>query len=99
MEALIDDFEEDDNCLDDEVSRNWGEILTHCYAFDRLEKQVYFLKRVSKTKACRWLEMYTHPGNDYRKLSIKVHMLDLRDVFRSAYLHVFSMNYCYDHFK
>ena len=72
VDSLIDDLEEDDNCLDDEVSRNWGEILTQCYVFDRLEKQVYFLKRVSKTKACKWLERYTHPGENYRKLSIKV---------------------------
>ena len=72
VDALIDDLEEDDNCLDDEVSRNWGEVLTQLYVFDRLEKQVQFLKRISKTKACKWLQRYTHPGENYRRLSIKV---------------------------
>lgn len=73
MDALIDDLEEDDSCLDDEVGRNWGEILTQCYTFDRLEKQVYALKRVSKTKACKWLQRVVHPGENYRKLCVKVH--------------------------
>ena len=92
MDSLIDDLEEDDNCLDDEVSRNWGEILTQCYVFDRLEKQVYFLKRVSKTKACKWLERYTHPGDNYRKLSIKVQ----KKLYRacSHYVHCVTGMFC-----
>ncbi len=75
MESLVDDLEEDDTCLDDEVSRNWGEILTQCYIFDRLEKQVKCLKHMSKTKACKWFERYTHPGENYRRLNIKVTIL------------------------
>ena len=73
VNALIDLKEEDDDCLDDEVDRNWSEILTQSYLFDRLERQVEALEKVTKTKACRWFSRYTQPGGeDYRKLSVKV---------------------------
>lgn len=72
VNALIDDKEADDNSIDDEVERNWSEILTQTYIFDRLEQQIKTLEKISKTKACKWLERYTHPGENYRKLSVKV---------------------------
>ena len=73
VDALIDMKEEDDDCLDDEVDRNWSEILTQSYQFDRLEKHVKILQTISKTKACRWLKRYLQSGGEnYRKLSVKV---------------------------
>ena len=73
VDSLIDIKEEDDDCLDDEVDRNWSEILTQSYQFDKLEKHVKALEKITKTKASRWLRRYTQPGGeDYRKISIKV---------------------------
>ena len=72
MNALIDAKEEDDATLDEEVDRNWAEIITQSYQFDRLEKQVLALEKISKTKACHWFSRYTQPGENYRKLSVKV---------------------------
>lgn len=72
VNALIDAKEEDDATLDEEVDRNWAEIITQSYQFDRLEKQVLALEKISKTKACRWFSRYTQPGENYRKLSVKV---------------------------
>ena len=72
VNALIDAKEEDDATLDEEVDRNWAEIITQSYQFDRLEKQVLALEKISKTKACHWFVRYTQPGENFRKLSIKV---------------------------
>lgn len=73
MDALIDLKQKDDDCLDDEVDRNWAEILNQTYSFDRLEKHVHELEKMTQTKAVAWFKKYTHPNNEkYRKLSIKV---------------------------
>ena len=44
--AMIAEREEEDVCLEDEVDRNWWEVLSQAYVFDRLQKEVFYLATV-----------------------------------------------------
>ena len=55
MESLIQELLEPDHSLEEEVSRNWGEILIQHYQFDRLEKEVELKKKNSNRGCVRWL--------------------------------------------
>lgn len=56
--------------LSDEVTRNWGEITTDDYQFDRQSREVEWLGRITKNEL---LEFYrTHHGPNQRKLSVQV---------------------------
>lgn len=61
----------EDNKLSDEVHRNWAEITTREYEFDRLHKEVEYLATITKPQL---LEFYcTHCDmENQRKLSVQV---------------------------
>ena len=44
--AMIAEREEEDVCLEDEVARNWWEVLSQAYVFDRLQKEVLCLATI-----------------------------------------------------
>lgn len=60
----------EDNKLSEEVQRNWAEITTDEYEFDRPHKEVENLSTITKMQL---LEFYClHHGNNERKLSVQV---------------------------
>lgn len=61
----------EDNKLSDEVQRNWAEITTNEYEFERVHKEVEYLATISKVQL---LEFYrTHcDAENQRKLSVQV---------------------------
>lgn len=52
VEALVEAKLEDDNSLDDEVQRNWDEVLSQRYQFDRIEKEVCILTACAYEAFC-----------------------------------------------
>lgn len=60
--------------LKDEVSRNWDEITTADYVFDRLEKEVACIQKLSFGDLRKWISRHIAYGNknNYRKLSCQV---------------------------
>lgn len=60
----------EDDKLSEEITRNWAEITTEDYQFDRHYKEVDSLSKVSKSDL---LEFYrAHYGDNQRKLSVQV---------------------------
>lgn len=60
----------EDNKLSEEVQRNWAEITTDEYEFDRPHKEVEHLSTITKEQL---LEFYrSHYGNVERKLSVQI---------------------------
>lgn len=60
----------EDNKLSEEVQRNWAEITTDEYEFDRPHREVEYLSTITKSQL---LEFYlTHYGDNERKLSVQV---------------------------
>lgn len=63
----------DDNDLKDEINRNWSEITTDEYLFDRVDKEVTALQAITQEE---FLEFYLRIYNDnHRKLLIQVKLL------------------------
>ena len=56
----------------EEALRNWTEIFTQQYHYERLEAEAEELRGITQSDACSWLLRHTHPGDGYRKLSVKV---------------------------
>lgn len=62
-----------DNHLRDEMTRNWSEIVTDEYLFDRLHRECDYLKTVAQKDL---LDFYlTHFNKETRKLSIQVNII------------------------
>lgn len=60
----------EDNKLSEEVNRNWSEIDSNYYDFNRLEKDVEALATITKNHV---LEFYlNHYGENERKLSVQI---------------------------
>ena len=57
------------------MERHWAEVISCSYQFDMRELEVLQLQTVSQEEVCEWLHRYTHPGESYRKLSVKVSSL------------------------
>ncbi|XP_072275730.1 nardilysin isoform X1 [Pyxicephalus adspersus] len=70
VKALIKLKECEDTHLGEEVDRNWGEVLTQQYLFDRLEHEINALKTFKKTDMTKWFQ--DHRGCDRRVLSVHV---------------------------
>ncbi|XP_063283881.1 nardilysin [Pelobates fuscus] len=70
VKALIKLKECEDTHLGEEVDRNWSEVLTQQYLFDRLEHEIDALKTFSKADMIRWFE--DHRGANRRVLSVHV---------------------------
>ncbi|KAG9483024.1 hypothetical protein GDO78_009125 [Eleutherodactylus coqui] len=70
VKALIKLKECEDTHLGEEVDRNWGEVLTQQYLFDRLEKEIDVLRTFNKEDMVRWFQV--HRGCDRKVLSVHV---------------------------
>ncbi|XP_049596638.1 nardilysin isoform X1 [Syngnathus scovelli] len=60
----------DDTHLGEEVDRNWTEVVTKQYVFDRLNREIKALKQMSRSELLTWFR--EHRGTDSRKLSVHV---------------------------
>uniref|UniRef100_A0A4W3IE89 Nardilysin b (N-arginine dibasic convertase) n=1 Tax=Callorhinchus milii TaxID=7868 RepID=A0A4W3IE89_CALMI len=68
--ALIKLKQCEDIHLGEEVDRNWAEIFTQQYLFDRLNHEIQALKSFTKNDLVQWFK--AHRGKNSRKLSIHV---------------------------
>ncbi|XP_074547358.1 nardilysin-like [Halichoeres trimaculatus] len=60
----------EDTHLGEEVDRNWAEVVTQQYVFDRLNKEVAALKQMTRSELVSWFK--EHRGPTARKLSVHV---------------------------
>ncbi|KAK7789977.1 hypothetical protein R5R35_006809 [Gryllus longicercus] len=60
--------------LKDEVARNWDEITANDYLFDRLEKEVACIEKLTFSDLRKWMARHIAHGNkaNFRKLSCQV---------------------------
>lgn len=66
----------DDSHLKDELIRNWAEVTTDEYLFDRHKKEVECLKTITRTE---FIQFYVdHFENGTRKLSVQVFEMRLK---------------------
>ncbi|XP_075038182.1 nardilysin [Mixophyes fleayi] len=70
VQALIKLKECEDTHLGEEVDRNWSEVITQQYLFDRLEREVDALKTFKKSDMVNWFQ--AHRGCDRKVLSVHV---------------------------
>ncbi|XP_036410263.1 nardilysin-like [Megalops cyprinoides] len=68
--ALIKLKECEDTHLGEEVDRNWFEVVTQQYVFDRLNREVDALRLMTKAELLSWFQ--EHRGPHSRKLSVHV---------------------------
>ncbi|EDV52584.1 nardilysin [Drosophila erecta] len=69
-ETLISGKKLGDTSLDEEVLRNWSEIVSREYFFNRIEMQIQTLSNLSKDDVLNFL--YDYDKNNLRKLSVQV---------------------------
>lgn len=70
--SLINILQSPDIDLEQEVSRNWSEITSGEYMFDRISKEVDYIKNTTLEDVIQWLEDRTMGGSAFRKLSLQV---------------------------
>ncbi|XP_016999261.2 nardilysin isoform X1 [Drosophila takahashii] len=70
QETLISGKRLGDTSLDEEVMRNWSEIVTKEYFFNRVEMQIQTLNNLTKDDVLNFLNDYDR--NNLRKLSVQV---------------------------
>nr|XP_020469652.1 nardilysin-like [Monopterus albus]XP_020469653.1 nardilysin-like [Monopterus albus]XP_020469654.1 nardilysin-like [Monopterus albus] len=68
--ALMKLKECEDTHLGEEVDRNWTEVVTQQYVFDRLNREIAALKQMSRAELVSWFQ--EHRGQNSRKLSMHV---------------------------
>ncbi|KAI6064015.1 Nardilysin [Aix galericulata] len=68
--ALIKLKECEDSHLGEEVDRNWNEVVTQQYLFDRLAREIEALKSVTKSDLVTWFQ--AHRSNNKKVLSVHV---------------------------
>ncbi|XP_065697796.2 nardilysin [Patagioenas fasciata] len=68
--ALIKLKECEDSHLGEEVDRNWNEVATQQYLFDRLAREIEALKSVTKSDLVTWFQ--AHRSNKKKVLSVHV---------------------------
>uniref|UniRef100_A0A8C6PCX2 Nardilysin a (N-arginine dibasic convertase) n=1 Tax=Nothobranchius furzeri TaxID=105023 RepID=A0A8C6PCX2_NOTFU len=68
--ALVKLKECEDTHLGEEVDRNWTEVVTQQYVFDRLNREIDALKQISRTELVSWFQ--EHRGQNARQLSVHV---------------------------
>lgn len=69
-ETLINGKKLGDTSLDEEVLRNWSEIVTKEYFFNRIETQIQMLSHLTKEDVLNFLN--DNDKNNLRKLSVQV---------------------------
>ncbi|KAM7162054.1 nardilysin-like [Macrochelys suwanniensis] len=70
VSALIHIKECEDSYLGEEVDRNWNEIMSQQYLFDRLAHEVEALQSLTKSDLVGWFQV--HRGKERKALSIHV---------------------------
>ncbi|KAJ8277501.1 hypothetical protein GJAV_G00075860 [Gymnothorax javanicus] len=70
LKALVRLKECEDTHLGEEVDRNWSEVITQQYVFDRLSKEIEALRLITKSELVSWF--MEHRGAGSRKLSVHV---------------------------
>ncbi|EMP33557.1 Nardilysin [Chelonia mydas] len=68
--ALIKLKECEDSHLGEEVDRNWNEVVTQQYLFDRLAREIEALKSLTKADLVDWFQ--AHRGSESKVLSVHV---------------------------
>uniref|UniRef100_A0A3Q4B2A1 Uncharacterized protein n=1 Tax=Mola mola TaxID=94237 RepID=A0A3Q4B2A1_MOLML len=68
--ALVKLKECEDTHLGEEVDRNWAEVVTQQYVFDRLDREIQALKQMTRAELVSWFK--EHRGENSRKLSVHV---------------------------
>lgn len=58
--------------LEEEVDRNWSEIIKWQYMFDRIEREVLAIEGIKLNEVREWLESHVPIGSNCRKLSMHV---------------------------
>lgn len=73
LQSLIKIKQCSDIHLKEEVKRNWGEINSCEYAFDRLEREVQHISNITKDEVIHFLHnCVSEAGKKFRKLSVQV---------------------------
>lgn len=73
LESLIKIKQCSDIHLSEEVKRNWEEITSCEYAFDRLEREVQHISNIKKDEVLNFLiDIAVETGKKFRKLTIQV---------------------------
>uniref|UniRef100_A0A8C8GMV1 Nardilysin n=1 Tax=Oncorhynchus tshawytscha TaxID=74940 RepID=A0A8C8GMV1_ONCTS len=70
--ALVKLKECEDTHLGEEVDRNWAEVVTQQYVFNRLHREIEALKQMTRAELGSWY--LEHRGHNCRKLSVHVSM-------------------------
>ncbi|XP_041827551.1 nardilysin-like [Melanotaenia boesemani] len=68
--ALVKMKECEDTHLGEEVNRNWAEVVTQEYVFDRLNREIEALKQMTREELVSWFQ--GHREQSSRKLSVHV---------------------------
>uniref|UniRef100_A0A8C7NN26 Nardilysin a (N-arginine dibasic convertase) n=1 Tax=Oncorhynchus mykiss TaxID=8022 RepID=A0A8C7NN26_ONCMY len=68
--ALVKLKECEDTHLGEEVDRNWAEVVTQQYVFNRLHREIEALKQMTRAELVSWY--LEHRGHNCRKLSVHV---------------------------
>uniref|UniRef100_A0A8D3BVI1 Nardilysin a (N-arginine dibasic convertase) n=1 Tax=Scophthalmus maximus TaxID=52904 RepID=A0A8D3BVI1_SCOMX len=68
--ALVKLKECEDTHLGEEVDRNWAEVVTQQYVYDRLNREIEALKQMTRAELVSWFQ--EHRGQSSRKLSVHV---------------------------
>ncbi|XP_040917105.1 nardilysin isoform X2 [Toxotes jaculatrix] len=68
--ALVKLKECEDTHLGEEVDRNWAEVLTQQYVFNRLNREIEALKQMTRAELVSWFQ--EHRAQNSRKLSVHV---------------------------
>lgn len=71
-EALIKQKQCDDINLREEFHRNWAEITTGNYMFDRIENELMAIEHITIEELREWMNSHTMNGSNLRKLSVHV---------------------------
>ncbi|XP_046617809.1 nardilysin-like [Neodiprion virginianus] len=58
--------------LKEEVNRNWAEITSRDYMFDRQDKEISAVNSTKIVELRKWMENHVLGGNNLRKLSVQV---------------------------
>lgn len=58
--------------LKEEVDRNWSEIESGDYMFDRIEKELSVIEYIKIDELREWMKSHTFNGSNFRKLSVHV---------------------------
>ncbi|XP_014231468.1 nardilysin [Trichogramma pretiosum] len=62
----------DDIQLKEEVDRNWGEIRSGHYMFDRLTREIELIKKLTAPQVLKWLIDHSVGGCNFKKLTVQV---------------------------